>query len=159
MIRRIGVALLVLGMVSLAPVSASDAVVTTDLPVQRLPSRDALVILRSMVAEARQWKVVDEHTVRVTAAPETVELAKVALDLAEHPSDLADNVPTREMGDGTVLACVRVQHAKLEDVMKALRKKAVRRLATNSAVPSVMVRDTPSQVSTAIEVVRHLEAP
>ena len=162
MLKLLGVALLVLGVlcaVPMAPAQAAEEAVTADLSLARLPAEDALVILRSMTG-SRGLRVVDEHTIKVTDSAATVELAKVILDVAEHPSDVSESVPTHELADGSVVFCVRLQHADVKDVGRALRKDVgVRKLSMEMELATIMVRDTPERVASALEEIRRLDAP
>jgi type II secretory pathway component GspD/PulD (secretin) len=162
MLKLLGVALLVIGVPcagSMAPALAAEETVTADLSLQRLQAEDALVILRSLTG-SRGLQVVDEHTIKVTDSAETVELVKVVLDVAEHPSDSSATVPTRELADGSVVVCVRLQHAPVKDVAQALRKEVrLTRLAMEMELATVMVRDTPERVASALAVIRRLDAP
>lgn len=159
MLKLRGVALLVLCAVSMAPALSAEETVTADLSLARLQAMDAIVILRSLTG-SHGLQVVDEHTVKVTDSAATVELVKVVLDVAEHPSDASDTVPTRELADGSVVFCVRLQHAPVKDVAQALRKEVrVTRLAIEMELATVMVRDTPERAASALEVIRRLDAP
>ena len=162
MLKLRGVALLVLGGLCagpMAPALAAEEAVTADLSLERLQATDALVMLRSLTG-SRGLQVVDEHTLKVTDSAATVELVKAVLDVAEHPSDSSDAAPTRELADGSVVVCVHLQHASVKDVAMALRKEmGVKRLAMEMELSTVMVRDTPERVDSALAVIRRLDAP
>lgn len=136
---------------------ASDAPQTADLRLQQLKPADALTLLRTMVG-ARQLEIVDEHTIRISDAPETVLLAKTLVELAEHPSEVAERIPTQKTADGTVVASVRLRRASLKDASAALRSKlAIARMAMNSELSTLMIRDRPDQVAAALDLIRGLE--
>lgn len=153
-----GVLLAVCGAaVAICAAWAGDALQAADLRLQQLKPADALTLLRTMVG-ARQLEIVDEHTIRISDAPETIVLAKTVVELAEHPSEVAERIPTHETADGTVVASVRLRHASLKDVSAALRSKlAIARMAMNSDLSTVMIRDRPDQVAAALDLIRGLE--
>jgi type II secretory pathway component GspD/PulD (secretin) len=145
-----------------APATADEPTVTTEtaeIALHQLEARGALTLLRT-IANTRGLKLIDDRTVAVTDSPEVVALAKSVVDLAENPSELAGEVTTHTAPDGSVIASVRLQHAALTDVGKALRTEvSISRMAFNDAMSTVVVRDTPEQVQAALDVIRRLEQP
>ena len=152
-----GVAILTLcGLTSTAALAA-DSAVTADLVLEQLQPADALTAVRSL-AGVRGVEVLDERRVRVTGDAESVAVAKVVIDVTEHPSAVADEIPTRTLADGSVIASVRLEHASVMDVMMALRKKVgVRKVVVSSTLSTVVVRDTAAQVESALAVLRRME--
>lgn len=137
----------------------ADSMVTTDLVLDQLQPADALTTVRSL-AEVRGAEVLDERSIRVTGDAESVAVAKLVIDAAEHPSVAAGEIPTRTLADGSVIASVRLEQASVLDVMRALRKEVgVRKIVANSTLSTVMVRDTAAQVESALAVIRQMEAP
>jgi hypothetical protein len=111
------------------------------------------------LAGARGAEVLGERSVRVTGDADSVAVAKLVIDVAEHPSVVMGEIPTRTLADGSVLASVRLEHASVVDVMWALRKEVeIRRIAVNSKLSTVVVRDTAAQVESALAVIRRMEA-
>jgi hypothetical protein len=153
-----GVAILALcGLTSISALAA-DSTVTADLVLEQLRPADALTTVRSL-AEVRGAEVLNEHSVRVTGDADSVAVAKLVIDLAEHPSVVAGEIPTRTLADGSVIASVRLKHASAVDVMMALRKEVgVRKIVAISTPSTVVVRDTAAQVESALAVIRQMEA-
>lgn len=162
--RHIVVSSLVAVTLLAAPAAADEPTATTEtaeIALHQLEARGALTLLRT-IANTRGpgLKLIDEHTVAVTDSAEVVALAKSVVELAENPSDLAGEVTTLAAPDGSVIAAVRLQHAALADVAKALRVEvSIKRFALNEALSTVVVRDTPEQVEAALDVIRRLEQP
>jgi hypothetical protein len=153
-----GVAILTLcGLMSTSTLVA-DSTVTADLVLEQLQPADALTTVRSL-AGARGAEVLGERSVRVTGDADSVAVAKLVIDVAEHPSVVMGEIPTRTLADGSVLASVRLEHVSVVDVMWALRKEVeIRRIAVNSKLSTVVVRDTAAQVESALAVIRRMEA-
>ena len=153
-----GMAILTLcGLTSTAALAA-DSTVTADLVLEQLQPADALTTVRSL-AEVRGVEVLDEHSIRVTGDADRVAVAKLVIDVAEHPSAVADEIPTRTLADGSVIASVRLEHTSVMDVMMALRKKVgIRKVVVSSELSTVVVRDTAAQVESALAVIRQMEA-
>jgi len=153
-----GMAILTLcGLTSTAALAA-DSTVTADLVLEQLQPADALTTVRSL-AEVRGVEVLDEHSIRVTGDADRVAVAKLVIDIAEHPSVVADEIPTRTLADGSVIASVRLEHTSVMDVMMALRKKVgIRKVVVSSELSTVVVRDTAAQVESALAVIRQMEA-
>ncbi|HET9766892.1 MAG TPA: hypothetical protein VFS60_08590 [Thermoanaerobaculia bacterium] len=157
--RRIVASSLVAVALLAAPATADQATETAEITLHQLDAPGALTLLRT-IANTRGLglKLVDERTVRVTDSPELVALAKSVVDLAENPSDLAGEVTTLAVPDGSVIAAVHVEHAALKDVGTALRTEvSISRMAFNDTLSTVVVRDTPEQVQAALDVIRRLE--
>ena len=153
-----GVAILTLCGLTSTSALAADSTVTADLVLEQLRPADALTIVRSL-AGVRGAEVLDERSIRVTGDADSVEVAKLVIDLAEHPSAVAGEIPTHTLADGSVIASVRLEHASVIDVMKALRKEiGIRRIAVDSKLSTVVVRDTAAQVESALAVIRQMEA-
>lgn len=151
-----GVAILTL--CGLTSALAADSTVTADLVLEQLQPADALTSVRSL-AEVRGAEVLDERSVRVTGDAESVAVAKLVIEVAEHPSAVAGEIPTRTLADGSVIASVRLEHASVMDVMTALRKDlGVRKIVASSTLSTVMVRDTAAQVESALALIRQMEA-
>jgi hypothetical protein len=137
---------------------AADLTVTADLVLEQLQPADALTTVRSL-AEVRGAEVLDERSVRVTGDADSVAAAKLVIDVAEHPSVVAGEIPTRTLADGSVIASVRLEHASVVDVMMALRKEVgIRKIVVSSKLSTVVVRDTAAQVESALAVIRQMEA-
>ena len=153
-----GMAILTLcGLTSTAALAA-DSTVTADLVLEQLQPADALTTVRSL-AEVRGVEVLDEHSIRVTGDADRVAVAKLVIDVAEHPSAVADEIPTRTLADGSVIASVRLEHTSVMDVMMALRKEVgIRKVVVSSELSTVVVRDTAAQVESALAVIRQMEA-
>lgn len=157
MIRVPGVAALVLSSVALTAAFAAEAPATVTMKLERLKASDAATTLRT-IAGVRSLSIVDEHTVSITEAPEAVELARTVIDMAEHPSEVAEEIPTRSASDGTVIASVQLRRASAPKVMTALRREVeVRRIATITP-SSIIVRDVPDKVAAALALIRQMEA-
>lgn len=153
-----GVAILALCGLTSTSALAADSTVTADLVLEQLRPADALTTVRSL-AEVRGAEVLDERSIRVRGDSESVAVAKLAIDVAEHPSAVAGEIPTRTLADGSVIASVRLEHASVMDVMTALRKElGIRKIVANSTLSTVMVRDTAAQVESALAVIRQMEA-
>ena len=151
-------AALALCVVAWSPAFATDATITVDLALERLGSEEALGTLRS-IAGARSTEEVNERTVRITDVPEAVDLARTVIEMAEHPSEVAEQIPRRALADGTEIVCVHLRRASVRDVAQALRKEVrVKRLVANPALSTVMLRDAPAQISSALEVIRRMES-
>jgi type II secretory pathway component GspD/PulD (secretin) len=151
------VLLLVASSLSL-PLGASGAdspVETVRLTLKELKPEDALGMLRVMV-DARRLSMGDEHSVGITDRPATIELARKLIEMVEDPRQEA---PRRlEIGDGTVIASVRLRHAPVGDVGSALRAKAdVARIAMNVPLSTVVVRDSPERIEAALALIRELD--
>ena len=153
-----GVAILTLcGLTSTAALAA-DSTATADLVLEQLRPADALTTVRSL-AEVRGAEVLDERRVRVTGDADSVAVAKLVIEIAEHPSAVAGEIPTRTLADGSVIASVRLEHTSVMDVMTALRKElGVRKVVVISEPSTVVVRDTAAQVASALAVIRQMEA-
>jgi len=153
-----GVAILTLcGLTSTAALAA-DSTVTADLVLEQLQPADALTTVRSL-AEVRGVEVLDEHSIRVAGDADSVAVAKLVIDVAEHPSAVAGEIPTRTLADGSVIASVRLEHASVMDVMRALREEVgIRKIVVISEPSTVVVRDTAAQVEAALAVIRQMEA-
>jgi len=163
-IQRCGCLFLVAVLLLAAAAAAEEPTATTTettetaaISLDRLSVAGALTMLRTVV-DTRGLEPIDDHTVGITDAPEVVALARTVIDLAEHPSDLAGEVTTHTAADGSVIAAVRLQHALLPDVARALRVEVhIKKLAFEDALPTVVVRDTPEQVAAAIALMRRLD--
>lgn len=153
-----GVAILTLCGLTSTFALAADSTVTADLVLERLRPADALTTVRSL-AGVRGVEVLDERSVRVTGDAESVAVAKLVIDVAEHPSVVADEIPTHTLADGSVIASVRLEHTPVLDVMMALREEVgIRRIVADSALSTIVVRDTAAQVESALAVIRQMEA-
>lgn len=153
-----GVAILTLCGLTSTSALATDSTVTADLVLEQLQPADAVTTVRAL-AGVRGAEVLDERSIRVTGDADRVAVAKLVIDVAEHPSVVAGEIPTRTLADGSVLASVRLEHASVRDVMMALRKEVgIRQIAINSELSTVVVRDTAAQVESALEVIRQMEA-
>ena|SRR5688572_13591011 len=156
---RLACLTLILFYSSFASAFAADSAVTADLPLQQLQPADALTTLRA-IADARDLEVIDEHTVRVTDTAEAVDLARMVIEMAENPTDVAEEIPTRDLTDGSVIASVRLRHASVRDVSMSLRKEVgVARIAANTRLSTVVIRDTAAKVASALDVIRRMERP
>jgi hypothetical protein len=150
--------LLAICAIVVAPVTAASETVTADLALESLAPPDAMTAIRT-VTGARRLEVLDQHTVRVTASAADLELARIVVDLAEHPAALSDETATRQLDDGSVLTCVRLERASVPDVGTAIRKEVnVARIVMSTERTSIMLRDTPEKVASALAVVRRMEA-
>ena len=150
-------AVLVLGGVAASPCLASDEPVTVKVTLEQLKGPDAATILRS-IAGVRGVDVVDDRTVQVTDEADTVELAKVVIGLAEHPSAV-DEVQMHSVSDGTSVVSVHLDKTPVHEVMAALRQKvAIKRVAGNDGMSSIILRDTPEQVEASLALIREMEA-
>lgn len=156
---RQAVTLLLTLCAALAAAAAAEtpSPVTEEIALARLDPRDVMTALRSM-AGTRRIEAVDEHTLRITDTPATIELARLVVDLAENPDTLGE-AAVHTLADGSALVCVALRHASIRDAMTALRAEvAVKRVAGNDTLASVMVRDTPAQVAASLAVLRRLDA-
>jgi hypothetical protein len=112
------------------------------------------------ITGARRLEVVDGHTVRITDVSEAVDLARTVIEMAERPSEVAEQVTPRALADGSEIVCVHIRTASVPDVMLALRKEiGVKRIAANTKPSMVMLRDTPARIASALELIRQMEAP
>ena len=153
-----GVAILTLCGLTSTSALAADSTATADLVLEQLQPADAIVIVRSL-AGVRGAEVLDERSIRVTGDADSVAVAKLVIDVAEHPSVVAGEIPTRTLADGSVIASVRLEHASGMDVMMALRKEVgIRKVVVSSKLSTVVVRDTAAQVESALAVIRQMEA-
>ncbi len=155
--RRLVASSLVAAALLAAPATADEPTVTAEIALHQLEAPGALTLLRT-IAGTRGLKLIDERTVAVTDSAEVVALAKAVVELAENPSDLGGEVRIHTAPDGSVIASMRVQHADLADVGKALRVEvSISRMAFHEALSTVVVRDTPEQVEAARDVIRRLD--
>ena len=113
-------------------------------------------------ANARGLGPVDDHTVRMTDSPAKIELARQVVDLVDRP-DAADEVGPRTLtlADGRVIASIRVRHASMSDLVRALRSEdGVDRMALFSRPQSTLiVSGSAAQVEAALAVARSLDVP
>ena len=158
MIRVAGVAALVLSSVALTAGFAAGAPVTVIMNLERLKAKDGAIMLRA-IAGVRRLDIVDEQTIRITDSAEAVQLARTVLAMAELPNVVAEEIPTRSVSDGSVIASVQLQRTSPPEVLRALRQEAgIRRIATNIEPSTVIVRDEPDKVVAALDLIRQMEA-
>ena len=158
MIRIAGVAALVLSGIALTAGFATEAPETATISLERLKANEAATILRT-IAGVRGLEVVDEHTVRITDAAETVEIARTVVAMAEQPDEVAEEIPTRSVSDGSAIASVRLRRASPREALVALRREVgIRQVSTNTDLSGIIVRDAPDKVAAALDLIRQMEA-
>ena len=159
MSRHVYAAAVALGALAWSPAFADDATITVDLALERLGSEEAFATLRSMTG-ARSMEVVNERTVRITDVTETVELARTVIAMAEHPSEVTEQVPRRALADGTELICVHLRQASVREVARALREEVrVRRVVANPTLSTIMLREAPALITSALDLIHRMETP
>jgi hypothetical protein len=158
MIRIACVATLVLSSVALTAGFAAEAPETALISLKRLKAKEAVTTLRA-IAEVRDLEIVDEHTIRITEAAGTIEIARAAIAMAERPDEVAEEIPTHSVADGSVIASVRLRRTSPPKVLMALRRElGIRRISTHYDVPTIIVRDAPDKVAAALDLIRQMEA-
>lgn len=131
---------------------AAEVLQTEEIRLRRIDAEDARTIVRAM-AGIREVEIVDGQTIRLRSSAERVLLARKVLELAEASEGGEPEVAKYEVGDGTHVAAVALQHAAGHELMVSLRTLGIRRIAVVESPPTVLVRDSAEQVQAALQLI------
>ena len=135
-----------------AAAPAAEVLQTEEIRLQRIDAKGAVTIVRAM-AGIRDVEIVDGQTIRIQSSPEKVLLARKVLELAEASEGGEPEVAKYEVGDGTHVAAVALQHAAGHELMVSLRTLGIRSMAFVDSPPIVLVRDSAEQVQAALQLI------
>lgn len=131
---------------------------SAEIRLQRLKSKDALVIVRAIAAPQRLGDV-DEHTIWIEGTEASLALARRVVERIDRPMAPDVSAVTEHLADGTVIAWVRLPKPSLREAMAAVRRLHLQRFGGLEEPRILVMRDTAAQIEAALRVVRALEAP
>lgn len=137
--------------------SADESTQTADFNLQRVNSKGALVVLRTL-ANTRRIVAVDDHTVRISDDESKIAEVRAIVGLIENPTEGSASV---QLADGSTVAIATLRQASAIDVLKALRTKLqIRRVATietDDSSSSVLVRDSNERAQEALKLIAEMD--
>ena len=135
-------------LLSTSALGADEPAATATFTLQRIGSKSAATLLRTIVG-TRELLLPDDHTLKTTDHRARLELAGELLAAIDTAEIVASQSFTT--GDETVIAVVPLRVISPAAAMQAMRKLEIHKIATLAEPPTIVVRDTPEQVTLAVD--------